>query len=51
MAALFSFLTLGFAAIAVYAGTAQRWPIAVAAGALAFWMGSLAWSTLRRTRT
>ena len=50
MAALFSFLTLGFAAIAVYAGTAQRWPIALAAGALAFWLGSLAWAALRKTK-
>jgi hypothetical protein len=51
VAVLFSVITAGFAAIAVWSGEASRWPIAVAAGALAAWMGSLAWSALRKTRS
>ena len=51
MAVLFSVITLGFAAIAVWSAEASRWPIAVAAGALAAWMGSLAWSALRKSRS
>jgi len=51
MAVLFSVITLGFAAIAVWSAEASRWPIAVAAGALAAWMASLAWSALRKTRS
>jgi hypothetical protein len=50
LAALFSFITVGFAAIAVWSAEASRWPIAAAAAALAAWMGSLAWTALRRTR-
>jgi hypothetical protein len=50
MAALFSVLTLGFAAIAIGAGAAGRWVIAVAAAAIAAWMGTVAWSALRRVR-
>ena len=51
MAVLFSVITVGFAAIAVWSAEASRWPIAVAAGALAAWMASLAWSALRETRS
>jgi hypothetical protein len=47
-AVLFSALTIGFAGIAVAGGTAGRWVIAVAATALAVWMGSFAWAALRR---
>jgi hypothetical protein len=50
LAVLFSVITAGFAAIAVWSAEASRWPIAVAAGALAAWMASLAWSALRKTR-
>jgi hypothetical protein len=50
LAALFSVLTLAFAGIAVGAGGAGRWVIAVAAAALAAWMGSLALTVLRRMR-
>jgi hypothetical protein len=50
LAALFSLITLAFAAIAVGAGSAHQWPIAVAAGALAAWMGTLAWAGIRKTR-
>lgn len=50
MVALFSFLTLAFSGIAVGAATANRWVIAVGAGAIAIWMGSFAWSALRRIR-
>jgi hypothetical protein len=49
-AVLFSVITVGFAAIAVWTAEAARWPIAVAAGALAAWMATLAWSALRKTR-
>jgi hypothetical protein len=48
LAALFSVLTFAFAGIAVAAGAAGRWVIAVAAAALAAWMGSFAWSAVRR---
>ncbi|MGZ4403093.1 MAG: hypothetical protein ACXVRI_09645 [Gaiellaceae bacterium] len=50
LAALFSLITVAFAGIAVYSAAASQWPIAVASGALAAWMGSLAYSALRRTR-
>jgi hypothetical protein len=50
LAALFSLITVGFAAIAVWSAEASRWPIAAAAAALAAWMGSLAWTALRKTR-
>jgi hypothetical protein len=49
-AALFSVLTFAFAGIAVAAGSAGRWPIAVAAAALATWLATLAWGALRRKR-
>ena len=47
-ALLFCFLTIGFGLIALAAASAERWVIVVAAAALAFWMGSFAWSALRR---
>jgi hypothetical protein len=50
LAALFSFLTLAFAGIAVASATAGRWVITVGAAAIALWMGSFAWSALRRLR-
>ena len=50
LAVLFSVITVGFAGIAVWTAEAARWPIAVAAGALAAWMATLAWSALRKTR-
>jgi membrane associated rhomboid family serine protease len=50
LAALFTLITLAFAGIAVYSATASQWPIAVASGALAAWMGSLAYTALRKTR-
>jgi len=48
MAALFFVLTLAFAGIAVAGGAAGQWPVAVAAAALAAWMGTFAWGALRR---
>jgi hypothetical protein len=48
LAALFSVLTFAFGGIAVAAGAAGRWVIAVAAAALAAWMGSFAWGAVRR---
>jgi len=47
---LFSLLTAGFLGIAVYAALAggAAWVIAAAAGALAAWMGELAYRSLRR---
>ena len=50
LAVLFSVITVGFAAIAIWTAEASRWPIALAAGALAAWMASLAWAALRKTR-
>ena len=50
MVALFSAITLAFALIAVWTASAGRYPIAVAATALAAWMATLAWSALRKTR-
>jgi hypothetical protein len=49
LVALFSVLTCAFAGIAVDAGLAGRWVIAVAAGVLAAWMGTFALTALRRT--
>jgi hypothetical protein len=51
LAVLFSFITVGFAAIAVWSAEASRWPIAVASAALSAWMASLAWAALRKTRS
>jgi hypothetical protein len=50
MAALFTAITLAFALIAAWTASAGRYPLAVAAAALAVWMASLAWSALRKTR-
>jgi hypothetical protein len=47
-ALLFSALTVGFVVILVSAARADRWVIALAAAALAVWMGSFAWSAVRR---
>jgi hypothetical protein len=50
LVALFSVITVAFAAIAVDAAAAGRWVITVAAAALAIWMGNFAWSGLRKRR-
>jgi hypothetical protein len=47
-AVLFCVLTVAFAVIALSGARAGRWVIAVAAAALAVWMGSFAWAALRR---
>jgi hypothetical protein len=46
---LFLFLGIGFVAIALFAARAGggAWVIAVASGALAVWMGELAYRALR----
>jgi hypothetical protein len=49
--ALFSLITAAFAGIAVWSASAGEWVIAAASAALAAWMGSLAWSALRKTRS
>ena len=41
-------LTVALAGIALAAATAGRWVIAIAAAGIAAWMGSLAWTALRR---
>jgi hypothetical protein len=51
LAALFTVITLAFAAIAAWSAGAGKWPIAAAAAILAAWMGSLAWAGLRRMRS
>jgi hypothetical protein len=51
LAALFALITLAFVGIAVASAGAGRWVIAAAAAVLAAWMGSFAWSALRRTRS
>jgi hypothetical protein len=48
LGALFVVLTVGFAAIAVAAGRADRWVIAAAAAALSLWMLGLAAQALRK---
>jgi len=50
LAALFSAITLAFAAIAVWSAEAHEWPIALAAAGLAARMGTLAWSGIRKSR-
>ena len=53
MVALFTVLTLAFAAIAVasaVAGGLRGWVIAFAAAAIAAWMASMARAALRRMR-
>jgi hypothetical protein len=44
---LFTVLATGLAAIALAAATADQWVVAVAAGALAVWLASLALAGLR----
>jgi len=51
LAVLFGVITVVFAGIAVASALAGEWPIAVAAAALALWMGPLAYSALRRSRS
>ena len=51
IAALFAAITLAFAGIAVWTGAAGEWLIAACAGVLSAWMGSLAWSALRKIRS
>jgi hypothetical protein len=48
---LFSVLALAFAGIAVWSGAAGQWPIAIAAAAIGAWMGSFAWTALRKARS
>ncbi len=50
MAALFATLASGLALIAVVAARAGEWVPAVAAGALAAWMASLALAVVRGRR-
>jgi hypothetical protein len=54
LVALFSVLTLAFTGIAVGAAVgaagAGRWIIALGAAVIAAWMGSFAWTALRRFR-
>jgi hypothetical protein len=52
LGALFSLLAVGFAGVAYTAvhgagGEVRRWIVALAAGVLAVWLGSLALRTLR----
>jgi hypothetical protein len=51
MVALFSAITLAFGLIAVWTAAAGRYPLAVAAAALAVWMATLALSALRKMRS
>jgi hypothetical protein len=51
LAALFSLITAAFAGIALWSAAAGEWPIALAAGALALWMATLAWGALRKIRS
>jgi hypothetical protein len=50
MPVLFSALTAAFAVIAYAATSHGQWVIGVAAAALAVWMGTFAWSALRKRR-
>jgi hypothetical protein len=50
LAVLFSVLTCAFAGIAVAGASAGRWVIAFGAAAIAAWMGSFAWSAVKRLR-
>ena len=51
MVVLFAVITVAFAGIAVASASAGRWVIALAAAALSVWMGTFAWSALRRLRS
>jgi hypothetical protein len=50
MPALFTVLTAAFVVIALASLTHGEWVIGVAAIAIALWMGSFAWASLRRMR-
>jgi len=50
MPALFSVLTGAFVVIAFAAASHDQWVIAIAAAALALWMGQFAWSAVKRIR-
>ena len=50
LVALFSAITLAFALIAAWTASAGKYPLAAAAAALAVWMGTVAWSALRKSR-
>ena len=50
MPTLFTVLTAAFVAIAFAAASHKQWVIAVAAAALAVWMGQFALSALRKRR-
>ena len=50
MVALFLVLTCAFAGIAVGAAVAGRWVIALPTAAIAAWMATVAWASLRRRR-
>lgn len=47
LAILFSAITVAFAGIGVWTVDAGRWPIAIAAFALAAWMGTFAWAAAK----
>ena len=44
---LFTVIAAALAAIALAAALAEQWVVAVAAGALAVWMATIAWTGLR----
>ncbi|MEZ5102708.1 MAG: hypothetical protein R3C15_23520 [Thermoleophilia bacterium] len=46
--ALFALIAVGFAGVAVWAGTARQWIVLAAAAALAVWMGELTYRSLKR---
>jgi hypothetical protein len=48
--ALFTFLTLAFAVIAVAGAANGRWVIAIAAAGIGAWMATFVWTALRRMR-
>jgi hypothetical protein len=50
MVVLFSLITLAFALIAAWCGSAGQWVLAAASAALAAWMSTIAWAALRKTR-
>ena len=52
LGALFAVLASALALVAVFSALegGRAWVIALSAGALAVWMGSLAWRTLLRSR-
>jgi hypothetical protein len=50
LAGLFTLIALSFGLIAVWSASAGEWVIGAAAAALAAWMGTFAWSAIRKTR-